>query len=118
MDNYNYPEGADNSFAPWNHNDKPEREIEVTVSITLSKTVKVLVDDYEVNTYAEDDGSYQDVNDYSVCNLEEAVENQIYLPQDAGYLINEYSDKPNKLNEISKDLSDWNVDDFNVTLEE
>ena len=42
-DNYNYPLGADNPDAPWNQKENPEREIEVTVSVTLSKTIKVTV---------------------------------------------------------------------------
>ena len=48
MDNYNYPMGADTKDAPWNQVDNPEREIEVTVSVTLSKTVKIKVSDYEI----------------------------------------------------------------------
>lgn len=46
MNNYDYPLGADTKDAPWNQVDNPEREIEVTVSVTLSKTVKIKVSDY------------------------------------------------------------------------
>ena len=48
MDNYNYPVGADTPDAPWNQVDNPEKEIEVTVSVTLSKTVRINVSDYEI----------------------------------------------------------------------
>ena len=44
-----YPPGAEHDpNAPWNQVDNPEREIEVTVSVTLSKTVKVRVSDYKI----------------------------------------------------------------------
>lgn len=42
----NYPIGADTPDAPWNQVENPEREVEVTISITLSKTVKIKVKDY------------------------------------------------------------------------
>ena len=39
-----YPPGAEHDpNAPWNQEELPEREIEVTVSVTLSKTVKIKV---------------------------------------------------------------------------
>ena len=39
--NYDYPCGTDSPNAPWNQVDNPEREIDVTVSVTLSKTKKL-----------------------------------------------------------------------------
>ena len=97
-DNYNYPVGADNAEAPWNQADNPEREVEVTVSITLSKTLKVRVDDYQiVDSGKDEDGEYFEDIDYSNCDLKSAVENQYILPQDK--------------------CSDWDVDDFEVILE-
>ena len=46
MNNYDYPMGADTSSAPWNQKDNPEMEIEVTVSVTLSKSFTIKVKDY------------------------------------------------------------------------
>ena len=84
MDNYNYPMGADTKDAPWNQVDNPEREIEVTVSVTLSKTVKIMVSDYEITDSGKDeDGEYFEDVDYSNCDLKGAVEKQIALPQNA-----------------------------------
>lgn len=98
MDNYNYPIGADNDLAPWNQEENPEREIEVTVSVTLSKTIKVKVSDYNIIEAGKDeDGEYFEDIDYSNCDLKEAVERQIRLPQ-------------NK-------FPDWNVDDFEIVPE-
>lgn len=70
MDNYSYPIGADTPNAPWNQVDNPEREIEVTVSVTLSKTVKIKVSDYSITDSGKDeDGEYFEDIDYSKCDL-------------------------------------------------
>lgn len=98
MDNYNYPMGADNSSAPWNQKDLKEKDIEVTISITLSKTVTISVNDYKIGESGlDEDGYYFEDIDFSECNLEEAVKEQITLPQDL--------DKS------------WNVDEFIVIKE-
>ena len=99
MDNYNYPMGADTADAPWNQVDPEPIEIEVTISITLSKTVKIYVDDYiqEAPEVDEDGHYYQGDIDFSECNLCQAVEEQITLPNEK--------------------VEGWNVDDFEVNLE-
>lgn len=115
MDNYNYPMGADTKNAPWNQVDNPEREIEVTVSVTLSKTVKVRVSDYEITDSGKDeDGEYFEDIDYSNCDLKGAVEEQVVLPQDAWKNLRctlEHRDR------VFNDLRDWDVDDFEVLLD-
>ncbi len=111
-DNYNYPVGADTPSAPWNQEENPEREIEVTISVTLSKTVKIKVSDYDViDSGKDEDGNYFEDIDYSNCNLKGAVEEQIALPQNAYIYV---KSKP----EVHEDLSNWCVDDFEVNLEE
>ena len=112
MDNYNYPMGADTKAAPWNQVDNPEREIEVTVSVTLSKTVKIKVSDYEITDSGKDEDSeyFEDI-DYSNCDLKDAVEEQIVLPQSAHMYV-----KNNP--KVHEDLSNWYVDDLEVNLEE
>ena len=112
MDNYNYPMGADTKDAPWNQVDNPEREIEVTVSVTLSKTVKIKVSDYEITDSGKDeDGEYFEDVDYSNCDLKDAVEEQVILPQSAHMYV-----KSNP--KVHEDLSNWCVDDLEVNLEE
>ena len=102
-----YPAGAEHDpNAPWNQEDIPAREVEVTVSITLSKTLKIEVSDYTVDS----EGNV----DYSDCNLREAVENQIILPQEAYKYVNPYTFNKH---ETIEDLSNWDVDDFEVILE-
>ena len=112
MDNYNYPIGADTKDAPWNQVDNPEREIEVTVSVTLSKTVKIKVSDYEITDSGKDeDGEYFEDIDYSNCDLKDAVKEQVILPQSAHMYV-----KSNP--KVHEDLSNWCVDDLEVNLEE
>ena len=111
MDNYNYPMGADTKDAPWNQVDNPERKIEATVSVTLSKTVKIKVSDYEITDSGKDeDGEYFEDIDYSNCDLKGAVEEQIVLPQSAHMYV-----KSNP--KVREDLSNWCVDDFEVILD-
>ena len=108
----NYPIGADTPDAPWNQVENPEREVEVTISITLSKTVKIKVKDYEiVDSGRDEDGEYFEDIDYSNCDLKSAVEEQVFLPQDAGDLM-----VKNNIKE-GCDLQSYSVDDFEVILE-
>lgn len=111
-----YPPGAEHDpNAPWNQVDNPEREIEVTVSVTLSKTVKIKVSDYEITDSGKDeDGEYFEDIDYSNCDLKGAVEGQIVLPQKAWDYIASKSKR--EVNAIF-DLKGWNVDDFEVIEE-
>lgn len=115
-DNYNYPAGADNESAPWNQIDPPEREVEVTVSITLSKTFKIVVTDYTTTGIEiDDDGhKYEEVS-YSDCDLKKAVKDQVYLPQDAGKILQ--NSEVSALESIADDFLGWTVDDFDVVPE-
>ena len=115
MDNYNYPMGADTPDAPWNQADNPEREVEVLVSVTLSKTVKIKVSDYEITDSGKDeDGEYFEDIDYSNCGLKGAVEEQIILPQNAWDYI---APESKKEAQAAFDLKGWNVDEMEVIPE-
>ena len=116
-DNYNYPVGADNAEAPWNEDIKESQEVEVTVSITLSKTVKVKVDDYRVALEERDEeGELYQVYDFYDCDLKGAVKDQVILPSEAykhvGYPLFECAKK------AYEDLKDWTIDDFEVNLDQ
>ena len=55
-DNYNYPLGADDPSAPWNEPLDPEpKEFEIVISQCLSKSLKVLTQDY-TKEYEEESG--------------------------------------------------------------
>lgn len=70
------------------------REVEVKVELTITKTLKVLVEDYSVEIENSEDGKYP-IYDYSECDLKDAVITQKYLP---------------------KDLEGWEIDNFEVDL--
>lgn len=108
----NYPLGADSRpDAPWKEGQLPEKEIEVLVSITLSKSVKIKVSDYEIiDSGIDEDGEYFEDIDYSNCNLKEAVEEQIELPQNACIHVLPHS-------KVYDNLAGWNVDEFEVMLD-
>ena len=113
MNNYDYPLGSDTKNAPWNQEELPEREIEVTISVTLSKTVKIKVSDYTItNSGKDEDGNYFEDIDYSECDLKGAVESQIVLPHVAYKYITSSGNKS-----VKEELKDWNVDDFEVLLD-
>lgn len=107
-----YPPGAEHdSRAPWNEKDIPEKEVEVCVSVTLSKTIKIKVSDYEIiDSGKDEDGEYFEDIDYSNCDLKKAVEEQITLPQNACVHMLPQT-------KVCKDLAGWNVDDMEVILE-
>lgn len=100
MNNYDYPMGADIPDAPWNQEDTAPKKVKVTVSITLSKTVEVEVSDYTTEEEVDEEGNHNIYYDYSNCDLEQAVRDQITLPNSVG------------------EFNDWVEDDFAVNLEE
>lgn len=111
-----YPPGAEHDpNAPWNQEELPEREIEVLVSITLSKTVKVKVSDYEIIDSGKDENNeyFEDI-DYSNCDLKNAVKEQVVLPQDAWIYMDPKTKKQAK---ASAELCNWNVDEFEVIMD-
>ena len=87
----NYPPMSQSDWdrAPWNEKIVPDKEIEVTVSVTLSRTVKITVNDYTI-----DEEGYCD---FSECDLHKAVKEQIKLPQQL--------------------CKDWTVDEFEIIEE-
>lgn len=110
-----YPPGAEfDPNAPYNEKELPEKEIEVTVSITLSKTVKIKVSDYTIYSIEADNGKCFDDIDYSDCDLKKAVKDQIILPQNA---YNYITPKSNEEVQAISDLKKWNVDEMEVILE-
>ena len=90
----NYPMGADTKNAPWNEETNEPIKITVAVSITLSKSVVVEVDDYEKIPDIDEEGHKGYEYNFDNCDLKKAVIEQIDVP-----------------------LQDWCVDDFEVMKE-
>ena len=61
-----YPAGAEfDPRAPWNEVELPPKEVEVTISAIVSKTMKVPVRDYTI----DEEGNI----DFSDCDLKKAI---------------------------------------------
>ena len=83
-----YPAGAEfDPRAPWNEVELPPKDVEVTISAIVSKTMKVPVRDYTI----DEEGNI----DFSDCDLKKAVEENIRLPNTKG----------------------WDLDNFEVVME-
>ena len=83
-----YPAGAEfDPRAPWNEVELPPKDVEITVSVTISKTMKVPVGDYII----DEEGNI----DFSDCDLKKAVEENVRLPN----------------------INGWDLDNFEVVLE-
>ena len=83
-----YPAGAEfDPRAPWNEVELPSKEVEVTISAIVSKTIKVPVRDYII----DEEGNI----DFSECDLKKAVEENVRLPNTKG----------------------WDLDNFEVVME-
>lgn len=100
---------------------KPE-EIEVTVSLTLSKTLKITVDDYAVEEDIDEEGNRYSTINASESNLKEAVETQISLPHEISRMttsIGAVRDwKFSKaFKQALEEADNWIVDDFEVIQE-
>ena len=83
-----YPAGAEfDPRAPWNEVELPPKDVEVTISAIVSKTIKVPVRDYTI----DEEGNI----DFSECDLKKAVEENVRLPNTKG----------------------WDLDNFEVVIE-
>lgn len=112
--------------APWNDEGNKPLDVEVTVSLTISKTLKVPVDDYiKCPMEKDDDGVLQQDIDFSECDFYNAVKSNKVLPVNLAKSIKKYFDYLNKkgiktpesYNQILNDCSGWEVDDFEVIPE-
>lgn len=99
--NGNYPAGADVPWAPWNEPEIEYKEVEVTISLTISKTTKITV---------------PDVRNLDSSILKEAVKEQIVLPHEVEF-IKAISNESALDKRVIEDLSNWIVDDFEVVEE-
>ena len=79
-----YPAGAEfDPRAPWNEVEQSPKDIEVTISVTVSKTMKVPVRDYIIDEEGE--------ADFSNCDLKKAVEENIKLPNTEGWILDDFT---------------------------
>ena len=78
-----YPAGAEfDPRAPWNEVELPPKDVEVTISAIVSKTMKVPVRDYTI----DEEGNI----DFSECDLKKAVEENVRLPNTKGWYLDNF----------------------------
>lgn len=124
-DNYSYPPGADTPLAPWNLSEPEERDFEVTVSQTLSKTVTVRTNDYYDEVIEEKNNGLVEHNiDTSDTDWEQAYhENDYHTPEQLIGLFKRYLEaelggkqdipkSPSYLKHLIKECDDWCEDDI------
>ena len=79
-----YPAGTEfDPRAPWNEVEVPPKEVEVTISAIVSKTMKVPIGDYIIDEEGE--------ADFSNCDLKKAVEENIKLPNTEGWILDDFT---------------------------
>ena len=124
--NYDYPAGVDTPDAPWNQEPVPEKEFEVTISQTLSKTVTIKTDDYtRIVTHEAHNRIYEDYADTSYTDWKQAYENNNFKLQDLleelkGYVQSDLAmtgsntSKGRHLKRLLAACDGWIEDDYEV----
>lgn len=112
MNNYDYPLGSDTQSAPWNEEPLEPVEIEVDVEVTLKKRVKISVNDYQQQELVDGDRT-ELINDFSSCDVETAVKDQIILPDKAFDYIATNTLRGKRAHE---DLSGWGLENIETEL--
>lgn len=117
----NYPvmSQSEEDKAPFNEDINKPKEVEVTVSITLSKTFKIEMSNYYTETEIDEDNNSNTYYTYSDTDLKQAVRDQITLPDEAFEKLHHavYLSEDCNAQHSIEDLKDWNTDDFEVVLE-
>ena len=86
----NAPMGADlDPNAPWNQSEPEYKEIEVTISLTISKTTKIFVPDIKLDS----------------SDLKEAVKEQLVLPHEVEYIKPFLKNRSSLGKKVIEDLS-------------
>lgn len=107
----NYPLGADEDpRAPWREVTPRDEEVEVCVSITMSKVFKIKVNDYESIEDYDAFGNICRFLDFGECDLLSSFKDQHFTPDQAYMYVKD------KDNDVKQDLTDWNVDEIEVVL--
>ena len=124
----NYPLGADNEFAPWNEKETPEKEFEVCITQTLSKSVKVTTNDYIPDRGVDDGGHYYSDPDTSDTNWRKAYKDEHFTPFE---LIERFRDflkftlddphgvglSPKQKERLIEECNDWIEDETEIVEE-
>lgn len=120
-----YPPGAEfDPRAPWNEREVPERQFDVCISQTLSKSTRVTTNDYVPEVDQDEDGVYESI-DTSDTDWKAAYNNSHYTPLELIGLFKEFLEKhlPDPIVDIKgyrkhksliKECEDWVEDELEV----
>ena len=102
--------------APWNEVVNPPRKVDVTVTMTISKTFTVETTEYTMEKDIDKDGNVGVIYKYADGALERAVDEQVTLPNQAYdelhhavFLTEDYQAR-----DSMEDLEGWFVEDLQV----
>lgn len=101
------PAGAEVPWAPWNELSVENIEVEVTVSLTISKTLKIHIPGINGKPFPITD-----------TELKEAVIHQRWLPHEIANVGDSILKDSTEQKYIIEDLDNWVEDDFEVILED
>lgn len=121
-----YPPGAyDDPNAPYNQIDPPEKEFNLTVSQTLSKSIEVVTDNYIPECDYETGCIYANTSETDWYGIYE--EEQYNILELLGHLqtfaekelenVSPNSGRGRELQRIIESCKDWTVDDYEVVEE-
>lgn len=111
----NYPPGAANdSSAPYNQKEKESMPLDITISITLSKTFRVETNDYEDIELSDGSKSVS----FDNCDVQSLAEN-IETPFDIASIVKNTVLKYGSNSEIKalKEADGWSLDEYEVINE-
>lgn len=95
------------------------KKVDITVSITLSKSFTIYTNNYQLEPNTDKEGNT--FTDVIFNDLECDVIEQVYLPSESENIVRQIYDGYLSNNiikdKVIKDLSDWNVDNFTVIKE-
>ena len=134
MNNYstdgNYPPMTKSQWdsAPFNEKPMPEKEFEVCITQTLSKTVKVTTNKYLLDEGVDDDGHRYSGADTSDTNWKEVYKDEHYTPIQLIKLFKaslqstlqdypEHSSKASRIKHLISECGEWTEDETEIVEE-
>lgn len=115
-----HPPGAEfDSRAPWNEITPPEEEFDITITQTLSKTVTVVTDEYELIIEHDEDGGYRELNTEDT-DWKDVYEREHHTPAQLISILKRILETGEELSPrlkeyIIEDCENWCVDDYEIS---
>ena len=87
-----------------------------------SEELNKLLESYKEEIETDEEGNPTINYDFTDCDVKSAVKEQIYLPNEIGEILRDRDRYPHLyakvFKKLTKDALDWNVDDFEVILDD